>query len=299
MNIAITGASGLIGRMLVAHAASHGARLYPLVRRQAQLGTLEISWDPHLGVLAAADLEGMDAVVHLAGENLGSGRWTAARKARFRASRLQSTTLLCRALSQLRRPPEVLVVASAVGYYGDRGDVEVNEDTGPGRGFLAELVQAWEAAAGPARDMGIRVVHARFGIVLSRHGGALARQLPLFRWGLGGPLGSGHQYVSWIAATDAIGAVWQALHDATLNGPCNIVSPQPVTSAEFAGTLGRVLRRPVWLPAPAFALRLLLGDMADEALLVSTRVRPGCLLSAGYPFVCPELEAALRHELNR
>lgn len=299
MKIAVTGASGLIGRALSVKAADEGDTVCPLVRRPAAPQSAEIPWDPALGVLCAADLEGMAAVVHLAGESIASGRWTEARRARLRDSRLNGTALLCRALEQLRQPPRVLVAASAAGYYGDRGEMEVDEDAAPGNGFLSGLVQEWEAATMPAQAAGIRVVNARFGMVLSRAGGALARQLPLFRWGLGGPLGGGRQYMSWISMTDAIQALWHVLHEDAVRGPCNVVSPCPVTNAEYSQILGRVLRRPVWLPVPARVLRLALGALADEVLLVSARVRPQRLVDSGFRFTCPRLEPALRKELGR
>lgn len=292
MRILISGASGLIGSALARRlAASH--EIVRLVRGKTA-GVREIVWNPEEGILDAGPLENIEAVVNLAGENIASGRWTAAKKSRIRASRVDGTSLLARTLANLPSPPRVFVSASAIGFYGDRGSEELDESSGAGFGFLAEVCRAWEAATAPAAEAGIRVVLARFGVVLAREGGALARMLPLFRFGLGGQLGSGRQYMSWIALEDAVGAISFLLENASLHGPVNITSPKPVTNRHFTTLLGRVLRRPTFMHAPAWALRFALGEMADEMLLTSTRALPRRLLESGYRFAKPELETTLR-----
>jgi uncharacterized protein (TIGR01777 family) len=262
-------------------------------------GERAVSWDPAAGAIDSTGLVGVDAVVHLAGESIAGGRWTEARKRRIRDSRVSSTRLLARALAQLASPPRVLVAASATGYYGDRGAEVLREESAPGAGFLAGVCREWEAAAEPAARHGIRVVHLRIGLVLSRDGGALASLLTPFRLGAGGPVGSGAQYWSWITLDDLLGAILHALTTEALAGPVNAVAPNPVTNREFAKTLGRVLRRPALLPLPAFAARLVLGEMADALLLASARVVPARLQATGYAFRAPTLEGALRHELGR
>ncbi len=255
-------------------------------------------WDPARREIDAAGLEGHDAVLHLAGENVGSGRWTAARKAAIRDSRVNGTRLLCDALAGLARPPRTLVCASAVGYYGDRGEETLTEESPPGTGYLAEVCREWEAAATPAARKGIRVVTLRIGMVLSPKGGALARILPPFRAGLGGVIGGGRQYVGWVALDDLPHIVLHALQCGDLSGPVNAVAPRPVTNREFTGALGKALSRPTPLPVPAFALRLAVGrEMADALLLASARVVPRRLEKTGYRFRFPELGAALRHML--
>jgi hypothetical protein len=236
--------------------------------------------------------------VHLAGDNIASGRWTAAKKVSIRSSRVQGTTVLCEALAQLVKPPKVLLSASAIGYYGDRGETTLREASPPGTGFLAEVCQAWEAATAPAVQRGIRVVHLRFGIVLSPAGGVLAKLLTPFRLGLGGVVGTGKQYMSWIALDDVLGVIQHALNTETIQGPVNVVAPQPVTNQEFTTTLGKVLRRPTRLPLPAFAAHLLFGEMADALLLASTRVMPARLVASEYTFRHPALEAALQRLLG-
>ena len=297
MNILISGASGLIGSAMVKSLSEAGHAVRRLVRREA--GPAEVRWDPAAGRLDAADLEGLDAVVHLAGENIAAGRWSRRRRARIRDSRTVGTRLLSRTLAGLADPPGVFISASAVGFYGDRGDQQLDERSPPGSGFLAEVCRQWEAATDPAAGAGIRAVQLRTGMVLASHGGALAKMLPIFRLGLGGRLGGGRQYVSWITLDDVAGAVGHVLLDETLRGPVNLVAPQPVTNRRFTAALGRVLKRPTWLPAPALALRIVLGQMAEELLLAGARVMPKRLLDAGYQFRHPELEAALRHVLDR
>jgi len=298
LRIAVTGAGGLVGRTLVAFLSTGGHTVLPVVRRAARPG--EIAWDGRSRLDRAA-LEGADAVVHLAGENIAAGRWTRARRRRIRESRLAGTALIARTLAELRRPPRVLVAAAAIGIYGDRGDAVVDDASlpGPPGRFLGDLCREWEAAAEPARRAGIRVCHPRFGAVLSPAGGALAKMLPVFRAGLGGPLGGGRQWMAWLSAEDAAGALHHALFTDALDGPFNATAPAPVTNAEFTATLGRVLHRPAVLPVPAAALRLAFGAMADETILASARVVPSRLLASGYAFRHPALEDALRFELGR
>jgi uncharacterized protein (TIGR01777 family) len=257
-----------------------------------------VSWDPASGSLRSEALDGLDAVVHLAGAGIADERWTEARKATIQDSRVRSTRLLAGALATLVHKPRVLVSASAVGWYGDRGDEWLDESSDPGTGFLAAVGRAWEGAAEPAVDAGIRVAHPRTGIVLARQGGVLAKLLPLFRLGLGGPVGNGRQWWSWISLDDALAAVLHAIEHDDVRGPFNAVSPEPVTAGEFARTLGSVLARPAALPAPAFALRAVMGrELVDEALLASQRARPAVLERTGFAFAEPSLEGALRRVL--
>jgi len=295
-NVLVTGASGFVGRAVVAHLAKSGHRVVPLRRAAAAGNETGPTWNPQAGQIRLESAGQLDAVVHLAGENIAQ-RWTAAAKVRIRASRVDATRLLCEALARSPQPPRVMVCASATGFYGDRGDEVLDERSRPGSGFLAEICQAWEAAAEPARRAGIRVVHLRLGIVLARHGGALAKMLPAFRLGLGGRLGSGRQYWSWIALEDLLRVIEFALVESALSGPVNAVSPEPITNAAFTRALGRALRRPAFLPLPAFAVTLLFGQMGREALLGSARVRPARLLESGFAFRFPELTAAFEHLL--
>ena len=299
MIVAVTGSSGLVGSALAASLAARGDRVIPLVRREPRPGEDAFRWDPASGAIAAAGPAIADAVVHLAGENVATGRWTAARKARILDSRVAVTRHLVETLSRASPPPRVLVCASAIGYYADRGDELLTEDSAPGRGFLAEVCRAWEAASAPAAARGIRLVNLRVGLVLSPAGGALAKMLPPFRLGLGGVIGGGAQWMSWIARADLIDAICHALTTDGLRGPVNAVAPAPVTNAEFTRTLGRVLGRPTLLPVPAFAARLAFGEMADGLLLASQRVMPTRLQASGFTFRHPTLEGALRHELDR
>jgi hypothetical protein len=295
----VTGASGLLGSAVRRRLEAAGHRVSRLVRRTAGPG--EISWDPAAGSLNPAALEGIDAVVHLSGENVGA-RWTTARKARIRSSRVASTRLLSETLAGLQRPPQVMVSASAVGIYGNRGDEVLTEESplgDPDRDFLVAVTREWEKAAEPARVEGIRVVHSRFGVVLSPAGGALKKMLLPFRLGLGARLGSGKQWMSWISIDDAVQAVHQALIDDGLQGPVNVTSPEPVTNRDFTRTLARVLSRPALFAVPESALRLALGEMARATILSSARVVPARLLQAGYRFGQPDLESALRHVLHQ
>jgi uncharacterized protein len=298
MHVLVSGASGFMGSALVPTLIAGGHTVTRLVRSTPRPGQAEIPWNPVARSIGTPALEGLDAVVHLAGDNIASGRWTAAKKASIRNSRVQGTTVLCEALAQLVKPPKVLLSASAFGYYGDRGETILREESPPGTGFLAEVCQAWEAATAPAAQRGIRVVHLRFGMVLSPAGGALAKMLTPFRLGLGGVIGTGKQYMSWIVLDDVLGAIHHALNTETLQGPVNVVAPSAVTNREFTTTLGKVLRRPTWLSLPAFAVRLMFGEMGDALLLASTRVAPARLVASGYTFQYPELEQALQHLLG-
>lgn len=298
MRIVVSGSSGLIGGSLVPFLTTGGHSVTRLVRRDPGKGPT-VRWDPVLGTIDQDGLEAHDAIVHLAGENIAGGRWTERSKKRIRDSRIDGTRLLCDAINRLRKPPKTLVCASAIGFYGDRGEELLDERFEAGTGFLADLCKDWEAITESVRPRGIRVVNVRFGIVLSPAGGALAKMLTPFKLGGGGALGSGRQYMSWIAIDDVVGAIHHAITCDTLNGPVNVVAPNPVTNREFTKTLGHVLRRPTIVPAPAFLVRALLGEMADELLLASTRVMPRRLQETGYAFRHPELESALRHVLGR
>jgi uncharacterized protein (TIGR01777 family) len=297
--IAVSGATGLLGRQLSAFLEAGGHRVRRLVRSVRRTGAGDIYWNPERGEIEASELENLDAVIHLAGEGVADGRWTEERRRRIRASRVDGTRLLAQALVGLQRPPRTLVCASAIGIYGDRGEAWVDVASKPGGGFLADVVEAWEAAAQSARARGLRVVQLRFGMLLSARGGALGRMLPAFRLGLGGPLGSGGQFVSWLSLEDALALLLQALWDERLAGPLDAVSPRPVTQRELAATLGHLLGRPARLAVPGALLRGALGQMAQEMLLGSTRVRPSTLESLAFPFEHPDLESALRCELGR
>lgn len=298
-SVVVSGASGLIGSALVPLLTTGGHRVTRLVRGASSAGLGHaVAWDPGAQHLDLAALEGVDAVVHLAGEPVARARWTDAVKARIRASRVDGTRLLCETLVRLARPPRVLVSASAIGFYGDRGDARCDERAAPGRGFLAEVSRAWEEATEPARRAGIRVVLLRIGVVLTPRGGALASLLPAFRLGAGGVVGSGTQWVSWVGIDDVLGAIHHAIASEALAGPVNLVAPWPVSNRELSATLARVLRRPAVVPVPAAAVRVLLGELADEAVLASTRVVPEKLLASGYAFRTPDLEATLRHVLG-
>jgi uncharacterized protein (TIGR01777 family) len=295
MRVAVTGAGGLIGSALTTALTGAGHEVTPLVRRPARAG--EAAWDPEAGTIDAESLAGVDAAVHLAGETV-DGRWTEAKKRRIRESRVKGTRLLAETLARLDPRPKALVCASAIGYYGDRGDEPLTEESEGGAGFLADVVRDWEAAAQPARDAGIRVVNTRFGIVLSPRGGALGRMLTPFKLGVGGPFGSGDQYMSWVAIDDVAGAVVHALASEELEGPVNVTAPAPVENREFARTLGRVLGRPAFLRVPAPVLRLALGEFSQE-VLGGQRVLPVRLERSGYGFRHATLESALRELLGR
>lgn len=296
MKILVTGASGLVGRALVPLLTAEGHEAARLVRSAPGAG--DVPWDPDAGTLGAEALEGFDGVVHLAGENIASGRWNTEKKRRIRESRVRGTRLLSETLAALERPPRVLVSASAVGFYGDRGEDELTEASPAGTGFLSEVCREWEAATEAAEEKGVRVVHARLGIVLSRRGGALAKMLTPFRLGVGGVIGNGRQYMSWVTLDDAAAALGHLLAADTVTGPVNVVAPAPVTNREFTATLGRVLRRPAVFPVPGFMARLAFGEMAEALLLASARVKPEKLLDSGYAFRHGSLTEGLRHVLG-
>ncbi|RKY21207.1 MAG: TIGR01777 family protein [Planctomycetota bacterium] len=293
MRILISGSSGLLGAALRGRLAADGHEPLRLVRRPPLLPD-ERQWNPAAGGLAPDALDGVEVVLHLAGTGIAERRWSPARKAEIRDSRVRATSLLAHGLAQAAEPPRQLICASAVGYYGERGDQELSEDAAPGAGFLAQVCRDWEAAAAPAADAGVAVAQLRFGVVLAPRGGALKTMLTPFRLGLGGRLGSGQQWMSWITLDDALDVVATCLQAPDLIGPINAVSPEPITNAEFSATLGRVLRRPAVLPMPAFAARLAFGEMADALLLASTRAVPTRLSAHGHVFGQPRLEPALR-----
>lgn len=298
MDIAITGATGLIGSALSHSLAADGHRVIRLVRRAAA-GPDELRWDPMAGTIDSGGLEGVDAVVHLSGEPIAGGRWNLAKKVMIRESRVRGTTLLAETLAKLDRPPAVLVSGSAVGYYGDRGDQVLTEASTPGDDFLAQLCVDWEAAAEPAAVAGIRVANVRTGIVLDRSGGALAKMLPLFRFGLGGRMGNGRQYWSWITLDDTVAAL-RHLVDQPVSGPVNLTAPAPATNRDFTRTLAKVLGRPALFTVPSFGPKLVLGaELAEALLFTSARVQPAALTAAGYTFHHPTLEAGLRSVLGR
>jgi len=300
MKVVLTGSSGLVGSALIPVLTSGGHEVVRLVRSQPRPEASEVRWDPETGEIDPAALEGVDAAVHLAGESIAAGRWTTSRKARILESRVKGTRLLVETLAGLGQRPKVLVSASAVGYYGDRGEERLTEDSGSGSAFfLANVCRQWETATEPAAAAGIRVVNLRFGIILSGGGGALPRLLTPFRLGVGGRLGSGKQFMSWIAIDDVVGAIVHVLKTEALRGAVNAVAPQAVTNREFTKALGRVLGRPTLFPLPACAARLAFGEMADELLLASQRVEPAKLLASGYQFRFPEIEGALRHLLGK
>jgi uncharacterized protein (TIGR01777 family) len=293
MDVVVTGASGLIGTALKAALEQAGHRMVPMVRSQAAGDALH--WDPDRGEIDSGGLEGVGAVVHLAGEGLGNKRWNEEHKARVKDSRTRGTALLAQTLAKLEKAPKVLVSGSAVGYYGDRGDEVLTESSRPGSDFLADVCTAWEGATAPAKEAGIRVAHIRTGIVLSGRGGVLPKMLLPFKFGVGGKLGSGRQWVSWIALEDEVGAIVHLLGDDSLSGPFNLTAPNPVTNADLTKAIGAALHRPALIPAPAFALKAALGpEMANELLLVSQRALPTRLLDSGFTFRRPELAEALR-----
>ena len=296
--VAVSGSSGLIGSALSTFLIGRGYQVIPLVRHSPRPGSLEVQWDPAGGRLDPRALEGVDAIVNLAGENIAAGRWTEARKRTLLDSRVLGTRLLAETIAQLQPRPRVFVSASAVGYYGHRGDERLTEDSPSGCGFLADVCRRWEHAAAPAQDAGVRVLHPRIGMVLSARGGALARMLTPFKLGLGGPIGSGRQWMSWIGLTDLLRCIEHLLTDNTIAGPVNAVSPHAVTNADFAATLGKVLCRPAVLRSPAMAINLLLGELGRELLLASTRAEPARLLNSGFTFTHPDLASALRFELT-
>lgn len=296
MKLLISGSHGLVGKALVKSLEAAGHEIFRLVRH-APGPDSEIEWSPDRYSIALARLEGFDAVINLAGESIASGRWDEEKKRKIRESRVKGTKLLSDALANLARPPKTLISASAIGYYGNRGDELLTETSPPGDDFLAGVCVEWEKATAHAAEKGIRVVNTRFGIILDSEGGALAKMLTPFRMGVGGKIGSGKQWMSWIALDDVVGAIDHALVSETVKGPVNFVAPNPVRNAGFTKTLGRVLSRPTIFPIPAFGARLVFGEMGDALLLSSQRVEPVRLKEAAYQFDYPQLEGALSHVL--
>jgi uncharacterized protein len=294
MKILVAGASGLIGTALVPFLIQAGHKVYKLVREKKDLAPDEIHWDPEKESMREEDLEGMDAFINLAGENIAGGRWTEKRKNAILESRLKATRTLVKAIIRMKKPPQIFINASAVGYYGSRGDTLLTEASANGTGFLAHICEEWEAAAEPIASRGIRLVYTRFGVILSKKGGALAKMLIPFKLGLGGVIGTGRQYMSWIALDEVLGVIYHVLKTDSLSGPVNVVTPQPVTNYTFTKTLGKVLSRPTFLTMPVFIAKAAFGEMADEMLLASQRVSCDKLLKSGYQFCQPDLEKALR-----
>ena len=303
MKILVTGSTGLVGTALVSELKEAGHTVCRLVRpgtnKEAIRGTdgFDVKWDPATGELGAAGV-GADAVVNLAGASIADGRWTLGRKRQLRTSRVDATRALVGALARMAARPRVLVSASAIGYYGNRGDEVLDEQTAAGHDFLGDLAQGWEAEAEKAEVLGIRVVRARFGIILAEAGGALPQMARPFRFGMGGKIGSGQQWMSWIALEDVVAILRFALENGAARGPINVVSPQPVRNAEFTTALAAALHRPSLFPAPAFGLRLMLGEMADALLLSSQRVVPAQLEQLGYRFLQPDLQTTLDRVLR-
>lgn len=292
MRILVSGSHGLVGKALIGSLTSDGHQIVRLVRGKPS-GTTEIEWHPNEGRLDTASLEALDAVVHLAGESIASGRWTDEKKRAIRDSRVKGTALLSDALARLSRPPSVFVSASAIGYYGNRGDELLTENSASGDDFLAKVCVDWENATIPAIEKGIRTVHARFGIILDPKEGALAKMLTPFRMGIGGRIGDGKQWMSWIDIEDVVNGLKFLIANSSVNGPVNFVAPNAVTNTEFTKTLGRVLSKPTLFPLPAFGVRLAFGEMGDALLLSSARVKPSVLQHFAYP----TLDSALRHLL--
>jgi uncharacterized protein (TIGR01777 family) len=295
MDILVSGSTGLVGRQLVRQLKRDGHRITPLVRRRQTEGVL---WDPNSGEVDTQGMEGYDAVFHLAGENIAEGRWSPAKKERIRHSRVEGTRLLSRAIASLQQPPKTFVSASAVGFYGDRGEERCDESSDPGTGFLAETCIAWEEATQVATEAGVRVVLPRLGIVLSKKGGALGKMLLPFKLGMGARLGAGHQFMSWISERDLIDLLTFCLSREELFGPVNAVAPLAVTNREFTRTLAKVLKRPACFAAPAWVLKTVLGEMAREMLLSGAHVVPSKLTEAGFVFQDPDLTSALQFLLN-
>jgi len=297
--IAITGATGLVGSALTSTLSDQGSHVVPFRRGTSQPDSPDVFWDPtEQGICHPESLGHVDAVVHLAGENIATGRWTVAQKKRIHDSRVNATRNLVRSLSKLEQPPATFVCASAIGFYGDRGSEELTETSRPGTGFLSELCRNWEDAATEAENAGMRVVRVRIGVILSSQGGALKKMLTPFRLCAGGIVGDGKQYWSWIGLPDVVGILCEAITNQDLQGSVNAVSPKPVTNRDFTKILGMVLHRPTIFPFPAFVARALLGEMAEELLLGSTRVIPKVLTELPYEFQHPDLESCLRYVLR-
>jgi uncharacterized protein (TIGR01777 family) len=299
MNVLISGATGLIGSALTPELEAKGHTVTRLTRSPKTAG--DVRWAPESGTIDG-DLEGTEAVVHLAGESIFSGpadRWTAQKKRRIMESRAKGTRLLAEKVAALAEPPKLMVSTSAINYYGDHGDQVLTEESSPGTDFLADVCREWEAAADPAREAGVRVVHPRIGIVLSPKGGALGATLPIFKLGGGGKIGDGRQWWSWVALDDVVGSILHAIENEQIEGPMNVGSPNPLRNADYTKVLGKVLGRPTVFPLPAPVARIMLGEVADALLLASQRMRPAKLEETGYRFRHPELEGALRHMLGR
>ncbi|MCZ6759310.1 MAG: TIGR01777 family oxidoreductase [Gemmatimonadetes bacterium] len=297
MKIAVTGSTGLVGSALVAHLESSGHVVKRIVRRRDSADSDSVYWDPEAGMIEVDKLAGLDAAVHLAGENIAKRRWSKRQKARILKSRVNGTRLLSATVAGLDPKPEVMVCASAMGYYGDRCDEILTEDSGSGELFLSRVVRDWEAATTPAADAGIRVVNLRLGLVVSGAGGAIRQMMLPFKLGLGGRVGSGRQWVSWIAMADLVRLIQHCLTDRSLRGAVNAASPNPVTNRDLAQTLAKVLHRPAIMPLPSFVVRAALGQMGEELLLSSARLSPVKLVASGFEFHSPDLESALRREL--
>lgn len=298
LRVAVSGATGLVGSALSFALRARGEDVTRLVRRVAARTDGEARWDPVSGHVDQDILEGHDAVIHLAGEPIASWRWSDAKKERIRDSRVNGTRLLAECLARLERPPSVLICASAVGYYGSRPGKQLDEDSEPGDGFLADVAQQWEAACEPASDAGIRVVNTRFGVIVDRNDALITRQLPMARIGLGGRVGNGKQHISWVASDDVIGAILHALDTPELSGPVNVTSPNSVTNREFARALSAAVGRPALGWMPGLMAKLVFGEMGRELILTDQDVRPTRLLESGYEFIHPDLESALRAALG-
>ncbi len=298
LTVAMTGASGLVGTELSALLKSLGHSVAPITRKSSGSNGDAIVWDPARGVLNPRQLESVNAIVHLAGENIAAGRWTAALKERIRKSRVEGTRALVQSLAGLQHRPQTLVCASAIGYYGDRGDEVLTESSAAGSGFLAEVCSAWESEAMAAAALGMRVVCMRLGVVLSPKGGALSKMLLPFKLGVGGVIGSGKQFWSWIGLNDLVRAIAFCIENENIRGPVNAVSPQALNNYDFTKTVGKVLHRPTIFPMPAFVAKIVLGEMAEALLLSSARVVPENLQAHGFQFAQPDLKSCLEHELK-
>jgi uncharacterized protein (TIGR01777 family) len=305
--IVVTGSTGMVGRHLIPYLWTQNCEVVRLIRPSSDKGEVvhvepgpepTASWDPAAGTIDANALEGAHAVVHLSGDNVAQGRWTEEKKERLRRSRIDSTRLLVDTICRMKNPPGVFICASAIGYYGDGKDKLLDESSPMGKGFLALLCEEWEAVTKPLEAKGVRVVNIRIGVIMSPRGGALAAMLPIFQVGGGGPLGDGKQYLSWISPDDIDAAILHCINTDSLHGPVNFTAPNPVQNKVFADTLGHVLARPAFMPAPAPAIRLILGEFAEEALLAGARVIPKKLIDSGYVFRDPDLETALRSQLG-
>jgi uncharacterized protein (TIGR01777 family) len=298
LKILISGSSGLVGSFLAGYLTAKGHEIFRLVRDPKKRKTGDIFWDPVASQLDVRQMKSCHAVIHLAGENLANRLWTKKQKILIRNSRVVSTQFLAKTISHMTEPKPIFLCASATGFYGDRGDEVLDEQSAPGKGFLAEVVREWEAATDEAKNAGVRVVNLRFGVILSRQGGILGRLLPVFRFGLGGKLGNGRQYMPWIVLDDVAGAVDFCLHHSEISGPVNIVAPELITNDQFTQLLAALISRPAFFRIPAGLLRALLGEMADELFFSSTRVEPKVLRAMSYHYRYPQLRTALRSVLT-